>query len=313
MEHEELIRLAEKARAQGAFPSLSEEELAALPVKQKELGVPVSEGSVRVYEFRPGPENKRSLPMLINFHGGGFIKGRADRDQVYCSNMAARTGALVWDVDYALAPENPFPAAVNQCYDIIRYAFAHAKELNVDPERILLIGHSAGSNLAAAACIRASEGAASRPTEGAAFRATEGPAFRPAGMILDYMPADQMKNPLSKLSPQQRGDAKRVARAKMERQYLDFYLQPEEALSPLASPILASEEVLGTFPDCLVVSAGEDSLRDECEAFAHKLAASGVTVTLRRFRNSRHGFTINRVDEYQKALALHEQFILNHI
>ena len=297
MEREELIRLAEKARAQGAFPSLSEEELAALPVKQKELGVPVSEGSVRVYEFRPDPENKRCLPMLINFHGGGFIKGRADRDQVYCSNMAARTGALVWDVDYALAPENPFPAAVNQCYDIIRYAFAHAKELNVDPERILLIGHSAGSNLAAAACIRASEGAASRP----------------AGMILDYMPADQMKNPLSKLSPQQRGDAKRVARAKMERQYLDFYLQPEEALSPLASPILASEEILGTFPDCLVVSAGEDSLRDECEAFAHKLAASGVTVTLRRFIHSRHGFTINRVDEYQKALALHEQFILNHI
>ncbi len=305
MEREELIKLAEKARAQGAFPSLSEGELAALPVKQKELGVPVSEGTVRVYEFRPDPENKRSLPMLINFHGGGFIKGRADRDQVYCSNMAARTGALVWDVDYALAPENPFPAAVNQCYDIIRYAYSHADELNVDLERILLIGHSAGSNLAAAACIRAAEGAT--------FQATEGGAFRPAGMILDYMPADQMKNPLSKLSPQQRGDAKRVARAKMERQYLDFYLQPEEALSPLASPILASEEVLGTFPDCLVVSAGEDSLRDECEAFAHKLAASGVTVTLRRFRNSRHGFTINRVDEYQKALALHEQFILNHI
>lgn len=298
MEREELIKLAEKARAQGAFASLSEGELAALPVKQKELRVPVKEGSVRVYEFRPDPKNKRSLPMLINFHGGGFIKGRADRDQVYCSNMAARTGALVWDVDYALAPENPFPAAVNECYDIIRYAFSHADELNVDPDRILLIGHSAGSNLAAAACIRAAEEAA---------------AFRPAGMILDYMPADQMKNPLSKLSPQQRGDPKKVARAKMERQYLDFYLKPEEALSPLASPILASEEVLNTFPDCLVISAGEDSLRDECEAFAHKLAASGVTVTLRRFRNSRHGFTINRIDEYQQALALHEQFILNHI
>lgn len=297
MEREELIKLAQKARAQGAFPPLAKEELAALPVKQKELCVPAAEGGVRVYEFRPDPEKKRRLPMLINFHGGGFIKGRADRDQVYCSCMAARTGALVWDVDYALAPENPFPAAVNQCFELIRYAFAHADQLNVDRDRILLSGHSAGSNLAAAACIRAAKDA----------------AFRPAGMILDYMPADQMKNPLSKLSPEQRGDAGKVARARMERQYLDFYLKPEEALSPLASPILASEEVLGTFPDCLVISAGEDSLRDECEAFAHKLAASGVTVTLRRFKNSRHGFTVNRIDEYQDALALHEQFILSHI
>ena len=296
MTREELIEMAQAARKRGAFLAVSQEELDALPVKQEEKYIAASNKEVHVFEFKPENQPHKKMPMLINFHGGGFIKGRADRDQVYCSNIADRTGSLVWDVDYVLAPEYPFPAAVNECYDIIAYAFAQADRLNVDTSRIVLAGHSAGSNLIAAACIKNAE---SR-------------AFKPAAMILDYIPANQMINPFCKLSPDQYGDERKMARAGMEKLYLDFYMKPEEAVSPLASPILASEEVLGTFPDCLVITAGEDSLRDEGEAFAAKLAASGVNVTARRFRNSMHGFTINRNGEWKEALKLHETFIYNY-
>lgn len=297
MTRDELIKLAESARKNGAFQTISKDELDSLPVKQKEQYIPATENGVHIFEFRPEMQTNKKLPMLINFHGGGFIKGRADRDQVYCSHMADRIGALVWDVDYVLAPEHPFPAAVNECYDSIVYAFTHADQLNVDADKILLLGHSAGSNLIAAACIKNADSH----------------AFKPAAMILDYIPADQMTNPFCKLSPDQYGDERKMARAKMEKLYLDFYMQPEEAVSPLASPILASEEVLGAFPDCLVISAGHDSLMEEGEAFAAKLAKSGVTVTSRRFRNSMHGFTINRNGEWEEALRLHETFINNHI
>lgn len=297
MTQEELIQLAETARRQGAFQSIPQAELDLLPVKQKKLCIPASKKGVTVYEFLPETLSGGKMPMLLNFHGGGFIKGRADRDQVYCSHMADHIGALVWDVDYLLAPENPFPAAVNECFDIIAYAFSHADQLHADPDKIILLGHSAGSNLISAACIK---------------NASE-QQFKPAAMILDYIPVNQMINPFCKLTPEQYGDARKMARAKMEKLYLDFYMQPEEAVSPLASPILASEEVLGTFPDCLVISAGEDTLREEGEAFAAKLAASGVNVTARRFRNSMHGFTINRNGEWEEALKLHETFIMNHI
>ena len=297
MTREELIEMAQAARQRGAFRAVPQEELDALPIKQAEKYIPVSENEVHIFEFKPEIHPEEKLPMILNFHGGGFIKGRADRDQVYCSHMADRTGALVWDVDYVLAPENPFPAAVNECYDIIAYAFSQAERLNVDAGRIVLAGHSAGSNLIAAACIKNAE---SR-------------AFQPAAMILDYIPANQMINPFCKLTPDDYGDERKMARAGMEKLYLDFYMKPEEAVSPLASPILASEEVLGTFPDCLVITAGEDSLREEGEAFAAKLAASGVNVTARRFRNSMHGFTINRNGEWEEALKLHERFIHSHI
>lgn len=294
MDREILIKDAEELRKRGGFAELSPEAEAALPVKQAEQYILAGSQRVHVFEFRPSGSPRKLLPMLISLHGGGFIKGRSGRDQVYCSEMSEALEAVIWDIDYSLAPEYPFPTALEETYAIIAYVFQHHAELNIDPTKVLLLGHSAGGNLTATACIKA---------------AMEGKPFPIAGMLLDYIPTEQVSNPLGKLADDEKQDPKCVARAVVEKRYQDFYCRPEETFDPLVSPLFAPEDILAAFPDCLVITAGKDTLKEEGEAFALKLARSGVTVTLRRFKNSMHGFTINRIAEWEDALKLHQEFI----
>ncbi|MBR4579141.1 MAG: alpha/beta hydrolase fold domain-containing protein [Oscillospiraceae bacterium] len=126
---------------------MTPEEVAALPGSEKELSIPCGGKSVRVFEIRPDAELKSPCTLIINYHGGGYIKGRSDRDKRYCSFLTQELGCVVWDVDYCLAPEEPFPAAVTECHAVAAYAFTHAEELGFDPQRIAPAGHSAGGNL----------------------------------------------------------------------------------------------------------------------------------------------------------------------
>ncbi len=290
--NEDKIQLAEKCRKAGAFRPVDPKILAALPVQPVHTFLPANERGVDTY-ILDGTHGEKNRPLFINLHGGGFIKGRADRDTVYCSELAESFRALIWDVDYVLAPEYPFPAAVYEVYDIIKYAYEHAEEYGFDKEKIFLLGHSAGSNLACGAL---------------ALNERE-PAFHVQGLILDYIPADQRVNPFLKLNQEDYKDERRTARALMEYNYLELYMEPEQCIDELASPILLSDEILGVFPETLVVTAGFDTLQKEGEEFANRIAKAGTAVTMRRFRNSMHGFTINRNGEWKEALELHKRFI----
>ncbi len=290
--NEDKIQLAEKCRKAGAFRPVDPEILAALPVQPVHTFLPANERGVDTY-ILDGTHGEKNRPLFVNLHGGGFIKGRADRDTVYCSELAESFRALIWDVDYVLAPEYPFPAAVYEVYDITKYAYEHAEEYGFDKEKIFLLGHSAGSNLACGAL---------------ALNERE-PAFHVQGLILDYIPADQRVNPFLKLNQEDYKDERRTARALMEYNYLELYMEPEQCIDELASPILLSDEILGVFPETLVVTAGFDTLQKEGEEFANRIAKAGTAVTMRRFRNSMHGFTINRNGEWKEALELHKRFI----
>mgnify|MGYP000692422064 CR=1 FL=1 len=154
MTFEEKVAMANTMRSRSRVGPVSPEELAVLPGTEKELWIEVADGrKVHLFEERPDalPEN---AALLLNFHGGGFIKGRTDRDRRYCCTLMEQLNCLVWDVDYCLAPEQAFPAAVEETYGIIAYASEHAPELGIDPQKILLAGHSAGGNLVAAALIK---------------------------------------------------------------------------------------------------------------------------------------------------------------
>ena len=140
------------------YGKVDREELDSLTAIQELIEIPVSGGSVPVFQIISEKRSSNS-GMIINFHGGGFMKGRQDKDRVFCSRMAEKFNALVWDVDYSLAPENPFPKAVDEAYQVVKYAFEHSKELEVDTNRIFLIGHSAGGNLAVTVCMKAGEAA----------------------------------------------------------------------------------------------------------------------------------------------------------
>ena len=279
-------------RSHDLFGKVLPEEIASLPTVQIERNISVTpDSSVHVFELSPLRTRQRDSSLLINFHGGGFIKGRQDKDQVYCSHLVEKIGCLIWDVDYSLAPEAPFPTAVHEAYAIALYAYENAAELDIDPARIILLGHSAGGNLVASVCIRLAE--------------TK--AFQPAGALMEYFPADLHTDPAIK--PHIENDLA----AENARLYNSFYCPPEKTSSPFVSPLFASEQQLTAFPDTLILTAGYDSLRSEDEEFAMKLARAGVAVTIKRFCRSSHGFTINRNGEWADGINLHYSFIAQHL
>ena len=170
MTRSEMIEKAKNIRSRDRFGTMAQEELDALPGTETLLQIPVDGGKrVPVFEIRPDTPLENPAPLLLNFHGGGFLKGRGDRDKRYCCHMAQQLGCLVWDVDYSLAPEAPFPTALNESYAVTAYAFAHAEELGIDPQRIALAGHSAGGNLVAAMLIRAYREQSFRPLAAKVF------------------------------------------------------------------------------------------------------------------------------------------------
>lgn len=294
---EEKIAMANQVRSRDRFGPVSPEDLAALPGTETELWIETANGcEIHVFEERPDTLPPKAA-LLLNFHGGGFIKERTDRDRRYCCTLMERLNCLVWDVDYCLAPEKAFPAAVHESYGIAEYAFDHAEELGVDPEKIILAGHSAGGNLVAAACIQNAE--------------TH--KLRPCCVLMEYFPVDNTVNPIDRLSPELKQDSFWVKRSATEKLYTDFYVGDADPAQPLCSPIKAGEAALSTFPDCLILSAGEDSLRDDTEAFALRLIKAGVCVTAQRIPEAMHGFTTNRTPGWERALDAHCKFFREHL
>ena len=214
---EEKIAMAQTIRGRDRFGPVSPEELAALPGTETELHIPVEGGrTVHVYEERPDHLPEKAA-LVLNFHGGGFIKGRTDRDRRYCCTIMEQLNVLVWDVDYCIAPEEPFPAAVEEAYGIAAYAFDHAEELGIDPDKIILAGHSAGGNLVAAACLKNAESH----------------RFSPCCVLMEYFPVDNAASPVERLSPQLRADPFWVKRAETEKLYTDFYVGDADPAQPL--------------------------------------------------------------------------------
>lgn len=192
-----MVAIAQTLRSRDRFGVMTPEEIAAIPGTQQERWVQTEGGkSVYIFEVRPDGLRAYDAPMILNFHGGGFVKGRTDRDHRYCADLAWRLGCLIWDIDYCLAPENPFPAAYEESYAVAAYAFAHAQQLGVDSEKIALAGHSAGGNLVAVT-IR---------------KALETNAFRPCCALMEYFPANHSIDPMSRYTHEQLQDERNVKR-----------------------------------------------------------------------------------------------------
>ena len=207
-------------------------------------------------------------PLLVFFHGGGWIYGDLDSHDAPCRFLAERAGVRVLAVDYRLAPEAPFPAAYDDAVAAYRWVVANAASLGADPARLAVGGDSAGGALSATTAIEAARAGLPLAFQlliypGTDFTATEG-SRRTFGEGF-YLTQGFMD----------------LAR--------DTYLPPGTPLDdPRASPLHA-EVPPGLAPAC-VVTAGFDPLRDEGEAYARKLADAGVEVELTRFPDQIHGF-----------------------
>jgi acetyl esterase/lipase len=220
--------------------------------------------SARVYAAREGT----SLPILVWYHGGGFVIGDLETADRTCRKLAVGTGALVVSIDYRLAPEDPFPAGADDCFTALRWVVDHAADIGGDASRIAVGGDSAGGNMAAVTAMQARD-------EGVPLRY----------QLLVYPVTDCT---MSSSSYEENAEGYLLTRDSMD-WFIGHYLcGGAEAKDPRVSPLYA-DDVRGAAP-ALVITAEFDPLRDEGEAYAERLRDAGVDVELRRFDGQVHGF-----------------------
>ena len=234
--------------------------------------IPGPAGPIAVRLAVPPPTSEqplRLLPVLIYFHGGGWVTGSIKSHDVLCREIAARSGVAVVSVDYRLAPEDPFPAAIDDAEAATLWMSEHAESLGLDASRLAVGGDSAGGNLAAAVTLRV-RGRLRRP-----------PAFQ----LLIYPITDCNLNTGSYLDNAEGYLLTRPAMA----WYWDQYLPDlEKRLDPDASPLRALD--LSGLPAALVLTAGFDPLSDEAAAYAKRLEDAGVAVQRVHYPEMIHGF-----------------------
>ncbi|WP_315092945.1 alpha/beta hydrolase [uncultured Cellulomonas sp.] len=221
------------------------------------------------------PAGVEALPgVFVNLHGGGFVLGDWEGDDPYCRFLADAAGCAVINLDYVLAPEHPYPAAVHQTSDLLAWLAEHGADLGVDASRLAVGGHSAGGNLAAAAALLA--------------RRRGGPRLR--GVVVDYAPLELSVRPDAKLTGAVRDDPGAVALAAVGARFDAWYLPDlRDGADELASPALAPD--LAGLPPTLVITAENDLLRAEGDRYAGRLRAAGVETEHAVYPGCGHGFT----------------------
>jgi acetyl esterase/lipase len=229
--------------------------------------VPGPGGPIPVRVYQPAAASAADRPLVVYFHGGGFVFGNLDLGNWICGTVAARVGAVVVSVDYRLAPTHRFPAAVEDCYAALSWAAANAAELGA-PGLIGVMGESAGGSLAAVACLIA--------------RDRGGPAVRHQALIYPAVDMTGSGEPTA-ADP----NAPFLSAAEIGA-YRRLYLGPDgDPANPWASPLLAGHAGL---PPALIQVAEHDPLREDGKRYAAALRAAGVPVRLTEYVGVPHGF-----------------------
>jgi len=287
----------------GLLPAAGLAELSALPheqvraitlamARQRGVGDPVAEvreldaDGVPCRLYRPlGSAPGDVLPVVVWIHGGGWVIGSVESYDRGCRLLANGSGAAVVSVDYRLAPEHPFPAAVDDCWIALRWVAAHGAELGVDPTRLAVAGDSAGGNLSAVLTQLA--------------RDAGGPPIR--FQVLVYPAVDAA---MRFVSIEENGTGLLLTRNDLVWFYGHYtagtgVLVDDPRLSPLRAVSLAG------LPAAFVLTAEYDPLRDEGEAYGAALEAAGVPATVRRYDGMVHGFFgfFGQVDVADRAQA----------
>jgi acetyl esterase len=255
----------EQARAIFTMPQGEVEPVGK--VEDRTIPGPASEIPVRVYYPK---EIQDRCPALVFYHGGGWVVGNIETHDNICRALTNIANCVTISVDYRLAPEHKFPAAVDDSYAAVQYVYDHAEEFQADRKRIAIGGDSAGGNLAAVV----------------AHLAKEKKAPEICFQLLIYPSTNMGGEPTASMVENAEGYF--LEKGTME-WFRDCYINGEEdKLNPLVSPSL-NEDFTG-LPPALVITAEYDPLRDEGEDYAKKLAAAGVEVELVRYDGTIHGF-----------------------
>lgn len=235
----------------------------------RDICLPGPAGDIPARHYRP-VDTDEPKPVLVFYHGGGFVLGDLDTHDAVCRLTCRDADAVVLSIDYRLAPEHPAPAALDDAYAAFRWAAQHATELGGIAGRVAVGGDSAGGNLAAGVALLA--------------RADGGPA--PVLQWLLY--------PVTDMTARTRSRTLFAERYLLTRADIDWFTvnyvgcSSLEPTDPRVSPLLSPQ--LSGLPPALIALAGFDPLRDEGEQFAAALAQAGVSVDIRRMPSLTHGF-----------------------
>jgi acetyl esterase len=250
-------------------------------VEDREIPGPEGNIPVRIYT----PEGNGPFPVLVFFHGGGWVIGNIETHDVVCRSLTNQAGCITVSVDYRLAPEHKFPAAPEDCYAATQWVVANAVTFNGDLARVAVGGDSAGGNLAAVVALMA--------------RDRGGPKLVYQLLIYPatdyYLPGTQ--------SIKDNAEGYFLTRDDMI-WFIDHYLSGEEDTKhPYAFPLKAGD-LSGLVP-AMVITAEFDPLRDEGEMYAFQMQQAGVAVTARRYDGTIHGFVSlsGMIDLGKQALA----------
>ncbi len=226
-------------------------------------------GDIPVRIFTPVNAGSEILPVLVYFHGGGWVVGDLDSHDAVCRSLTNASGCKIVSVDYRMAPEDPWPASPDDCFAAVEWVVANAAELGVNVNRLAVGGDSAGGNLAAAVTLRA--------------HAANGP--RIAFQLLIYPAVDAT---MSLPSNESNGSGYFLEKVGMEWFYGHYLQAGADAKNPDISPLFADD--FSGLPAAYVVTAEYDPLRDEGRAYAEKLQAAGVAVEYINYPTMIHGF-----------------------
>lgn len=221
--------------------------------------------AVRIYT----PEGEGAFKLIVYYHGGGFVIGDLESHDGVCRSLCNQAKAVVVAVDYRLAPEHKFPAAMNDAYDAAQWASENAQSLGADASKLIVAGDSAGGNLAAVVALRARDEA----------------AFDIAFQLLIYPVTDM---DFERKSYLENAEGFFLTRDVMRWFMAQYTTSAEQALDPMVCPLRA--ESLSGLPPALLITAEFDPLRDEGEAYAQALLEAGVKVELIRYSGMIHGF-----------------------
>ena len=242
-----------------------------MPVAEiRDLTMPSAAGPVPLRLYRAFTEGV--LPVLVFFHGGGWVVGDIATHDTVCRHLANRAECAVVSVDYRLAPEHKFPAAVEDAFAAAAWVTENASALGVDPARLAVGGDSAGGNLAAVVALMARDAGAPRI----------------AYQLLIYPATDAA---MRHESVARFAEGYVLTRSTMRWFYEQYLRTPDDTLDWRVSPLAAPD--LSGLPFALVLTAGYDPLCDEGDQYAARLAAAGVKVEHRRFSGQIHGFVTN--------------------